>query len=130
MELDIKKTGKLKNHSWFFITIAVTLIAAPKKDSITKEIFRLVSPATNPIKGGPTKRPIINIEDTAAMATGGGNILNFPAALKTNGMAGDTPTPTRNIPMVAGTIKGNKTVINKPAAVEIPQRSITFLNPM
>lgn len=105
-------------------------IAIPKKDNIKNEIFKLVRPAIKPMKGGPIKSPIITIEETAAMATGGGKILNFPAALNTRGMAGETPIPTRNIPMVAGNTKGKQTAINKPAVVEIPQRTIIFLKPM
>ena len=62
----------------------------------------MVAPAINPIMGGPIKRPIIPMEETAAMATAGDKILNLPAALKTNGTAGETPIPTNNIPMVAG----------------------------
>ena len=81
-------------------------MATPNKDKIRKEVFKLVSSAINPIKGGPINRPIISIEDTAAIATGGDKTLNLPAALSTSGMAGETPIPTRNIPMVAGNTKG------------------------
>ena len=78
-------------------------MAIPKKDNIKKEIFKLVVPAIKPIIGGPIKRPIIPIEETAAMATAGDKILNLPAALKTNGTAGETPIPTKKSPIVAGT---------------------------
>ncbi len=120
----------IRFHSCFFAIIAVTEMAIPKKDNIKNEILKLVSPAIKPINGGPIRSPIIPIEDTAAMATGGDKILNLPAALNTNGIAGETPIPTRNIPIIAGHTNGNKTAINKPAVVEMPQRTIIFLKPM
>ena len=75
----------------------------PKADNIKNEVFKLVAPAMKPITGGPINRPIIPIDATAAIATGAGKILNLPAALKTNGTAGETPIPTNNNPIVAGT---------------------------
>ena len=74
----------------------------PKKPRKMKEVFKLVMAAIKPIIGGPIKRPIIPMEETAAMATGAGKTVDLPAALKTKGTPGETPIPTRNMPMVAG----------------------------
>lgn len=120
----------LKNYSAVLPIIAVYVIAMPKKDNIKNEIFRLVSPAINPTTGGPIKRPIIPIDETAAIATGVGICLNLPAALKTSGTAGDTPMPTRKKPVVAPAREGNSMAINKPAVIKIPHSAMIFLNPM
>ncbi len=77
-------------------------MAIPKQDNIKKEMRKLVAPAIKPIIGGPIRRPIIPMEETAAMATGGGSTLDLPAALKTKGTAGETPIPTNSNPIVAG----------------------------
>lgn len=36
-------------------------------------------PAINPIRGGPIKRPIKPMVETAAMAIAGGKVFDFPA---------------------------------------------------
>ena len=82
------------------------------------------------MSGGPNNRPIIPIEETAAIATGGGRILDLPAALKTNGTAGETPIPTIRSPIVAGITYGNTTAITNPVAVQRPHKAIIFLNPI
>ena len=105
-------------------------MAIPKKERIKKEVFRLVRPAIKPIMGGPIKRPIIPIEETAAIATGGGKILDLPAALKTRGTPGETPIPTNNNPTVDGTRNGKKTANSKPVVVKIPHDIMIFLKPI
>lgn len=117
-------------YSGFFVSSAATIIIIPKTDKTKKEIFKLVAPAIKPIIGGPINNPIIPIEETAAMATGAGKILNLPAALKTSGTAGETPMPTNNKPNVAGTKYGKNTAINKPDVVQIPHAIIIFVKPI
>lgn len=89
--------------SCFFKVKAVIMIATPKKERIKKEVLRLVSSAIKPMIGGPINSPIMPMEETAAIATGGGNFFDLPAALKTSGMPGETPMPTNSNPIVAGT---------------------------
>jgi hypothetical protein len=105
------------------------MIEIPNRDNIRNEIFKEVTPAIKPIIGGPINKPIIPMEETAAMATGGGKILDLLAALNTKGTPGDTPIPTNNIPKVAGNKKGKATAVNKPVAMHKPQTTIIFLNP-
>lgn len=80
---------------------ATTIMASPNTERIKNEIFKLNRPDINPTTGGPINKPIIPMEETAAIATGGAIVPDLPAALKTSGTAGDTPTPTKNIPNVA-----------------------------
>ena len=49
----------------------------PITERITKDIFKLVAPATKPIIGGPIKSPTKPSVDTAAIATPGLNLLDF-----------------------------------------------------
>lgn len=83
-----------------------------------------------PIIGGPIKRPIKPIVDTAAMAMEGGKVFDFPAALKTKGTTGETPIPVKNKPVVAENKLGRNTANSNPTVVNIPHAAIIFPNPI
>lgn len=51
--------------------------------------------AIKPIKGGPIKNPKNPIVETAAKATPGDMVFDFPVALYTSGTTEETPKPTR-----------------------------------
>lgn len=65
------------------------------------ETRKLVAPATNPISGGPNRKPINPIVETAARATPGDITFDLPAALYTRGITDETPTPTNKNPAIA-----------------------------
>lgn len=67
----------------------------------TKDALNVASPAINPIIGGPNRNPMNPIVDTAAKATPGAIVFDFPAALYTIGTTDDTPTPTNKNPAIA-----------------------------
>src|SRR6266852_1994088 len=83
----------------------------------------------NPIKGGPNKKPMYPIVDTAAMATPGDITLDLPAALYIIGTTDETPAPTIKNPRVAVANCGKKTASNKPAAVNKPLNCNIFFMP-
>lgn len=76
--------------------------------------------AIKPIKGGPIRNPRNPIVETAANATPGDMVVDFPVALYTNGTTEETPKPTRKKPMVAGIRVGNKTATDNPQQITIP----------
>jgi len=76
--------------------------------------------AIKPIKGGPIKNPKNPIVETAAKATPGDMVFDFPVALYTNGTTEETPKPTRKKPMVAGTSVGKSTAMDNPVQMMIP----------
>ena len=82
--------------------------------------LKLNAAEINPIIGGPIRKPKKPIDDTAARATPGDIVLDFPASPYTKGTTDDTPIPTNKKPMVAVIIFGNSTAVNKPAAITIP----------
>jgi hypothetical protein len=65
------------------------------------EALKVANPAINPIIGGPNKNPINPIVDTAASATPGAMVFDFPAALYTIGTTDETPAPTSKKPAIA-----------------------------
>ena len=67
----------------------------------TKDALKVASPAIKPMMGGPNKKPIKPIVDTAAKATPGDMVFDLPAALYTIGTTDDTPTPTSRKPAIA-----------------------------
>ncbi len=125
----LNKNKQCTQYSCFFAVNAARTIAMPKDESMINEVLRLVRPATNPIIGGPINNPIMPIEDTAAMATGGGKVRDLPARLKTRGTPGDTPMPTKNIPKTAGRRYGNRTATSSPDVMLRPQTTMIFSNP-
>ena len=78
-----------------------TITQKPIKAIKIKDTLRVASPAIKPINGGPTKKPINPIVETAARATPGLMVLDFPAALYTIGTTEDTPAPTNRKPIMA-----------------------------
>ena len=67
----------------------------------TNDARKVAKPAMNPIIGGPNKKPIKPMVDTAASATPGCMVFDFPAALYTIGTTDDTPAPTSRKPAIA-----------------------------
>lgn len=76
---------------------------APKKTISTREVLKPKACATNPIMGGPTKKPVKPTLLTAESATAGGIALLFAASIYTIGITEDTPKPTRANPMITQT---------------------------
>ena len=99
-------------------------MASPNTERNKKEIFKLNRPDINPTTGGPISKPIIPMEETAAIATGGAIVPDLPAALKTSGTAGDTPAPTKNIPMVAVIKWGANTASARPLIIKKPEANM------
>ena len=62
---------------------------------------KVATPAMKPMSGGPTKKPINPMVDTAASATPGDMVFDLPAALYTIGTTDDTPAPTNKNPAIA-----------------------------
>ena len=67
----------------------------------TKDALNVAKPAINPMIGGPTKKPIKPMVETAARATPGDMVFDLPAALYTMGTTEETPTPTNRNPAIA-----------------------------
>ena len=76
--------------------------------------------AIKPMRGGPIKNPRNPMVDTAAKATPGDMVVDFPVALYTNGTTEDTPNPTKKKPIVAGISVGNTTATESPEQITIP----------
>src|SRR5688572_5928762 len=86
----------------------------------TNDTRRLLACATNPIIGGPIKKPRYPIVETAANATPGETFFDFPAALYTSGTTDDTPAPTSINPAIDVAICGSITAMDNPAAITTP----------
>ena len=70
--------------------------------------------------GGPNKKPIKPIVETAASEAPGVIVPDLPAALYTNGTTDDTPRPTNKKPAVAANSVGTITASIKPAVITMP----------
>jgi hypothetical protein len=66
-----------------------------------KDARKVANPAIKPIMGGPIKKPAKPMVETAASATPGDMVLDFPAALYIIGTTEDTPIPTSIKPAIA-----------------------------
>ncbi len=76
------------------------VVPNPSTATNAKEALKLSACATKPIKGGPMKNPRKPIDDTDAMATPGGTVVDLPARLYTMGTTDDTPKPTSIKPTI------------------------------
>src|SRR3569833_1855529 len=99
---------------------AINVVPKPSTAMMAKNKRRLTACAINPISGGPARKPINPMEDTAAIATPGGIVFDLPARPYTMGTTDDTPKPTNIKPTAAGYKYGNATAINKPVEMTTP----------
>src|SRR5450432_1388807 len=73
--------GLRRLYALKLILLAITAISVPITAMSPNEMRRFVAWAINPIKGGPNKNPRYPIVETAAIATPGDIILDFPTVL-------------------------------------------------
>ena len=78
-----------------------TITQVPINAININDALKVAKPAINPIMGGPNKKPINPMVDTAAKATPGSMVFDLPAALYTIGTTDDTPAPTNRKPDIA-----------------------------
>lgn len=98
--LTLLKTTLLKGNYNFALVDRITT-QLPIRAMNTNEARKVASPAIKPIIGGPNKKPIKPMVETAAKATPGAIVFDFPAALYTIGTTDDTPAPTSRKPAIA-----------------------------
>lgn len=96
---------------------------------IKNEIRKLKMPATNPMIGGPAKKPRKPILETAAKAIPGDICFDLPASLYTNGTTEETPKPTIKKPIMEVIKPGKITAMSNPVVINDPLNCTVFLNP-
>ena len=87
---------------------------------IKKETLKLEIPATNPIKGGPMRKPKKPMVETAVIAIPTSSFFDFPAALYTSGTTDDTPKPTSEKPIMPAIKTGKAVAIINPIQIRQP----------
>ena len=100
--------------------VAIMVVDKPIIAITVNDQRKPASSAIKPIKGGPIKNPRNPIVDTAANATPGDIVFDFPVALYTKGTTEETPNPTKKNPIVAGISVGNITATESPEQITTP----------